>query len=119
MTAHADALYQIYLKDLPTIGHSGSNPCPCDFHMGRWDRFTGMTTSSARKPSTILPSGGGCYKTHGFSEKDMSDTDGKLARIERYRAVARTGYNCVRCNFKNDYAVANHGPDHYLCFNCR
>jgi hypothetical protein len=31
----------------------------------------------------------------------------------------KTGFNCTRCNFKNDFAEANQDDGTYLCFNCR
>lgn len=32
---------------------------------------------------------------------------------------SKEGFNCFRCNFKNDYAEANQKDGSYICFNCR
>ncbi len=32
---------------------------------------------------------------------------------------SKTGFNCKRCNFKNDYASANQKDGSYICYNCR
>ncbi len=30
-----------------------------------------------------------------------------------------TGFNCTKCNFRNDFAEANQDDGTYVCFNCR
>ena len=46
------------------------------------------------------------------------DSESTYSPVEPPEANPKTGYNCKRCNFKNDYAVANCGNE-YICFNCR
>ena len=46
-----------------------------------------------------------------FSPEDMNKPPLSSAII--------TGYNCTRCNEKNDYAAANQKDGTYVCFNCR
>ncbi len=41
------------------------------------------------------------------------------ARRATYVANSKTGFNCSRCNEKNDYAAANQSNGTYLCYACR
>ncbi len=33
--------------------------------------------------------------------------------------AAKTGFNCIRCKTKNDYAVSNQKDGTYVCYECR
>jgi hypothetical protein len=54
--------------------------------------------------------GGGGGSVDWVSSQEIS----KIAK-----GVAKTGFNCKRCNEKNDYAAANQPDGSYVCFNCR
>ncbi len=137
MSDERDRLYKIYLADLDEKGPSGTNPCPCDFHQGRWSTSSGKTSSRSATPGVQL-TGNGCLasganppplqglaawmpqpRTSIWDPYTPRPHVQDFATAKSAKAHAKTGYNCIRCNFKNDYACANHGPDTYLCFNCR
>ncbi len=94
-----ERLYKVYFKD-----HNDSpgcqHPCKCEFHAGHWNTKTGITRSGISLIGTngcLIPAAVAMPKINGI----------------------KTGYNCIKCNFKNDYACANKPDGTYLCFNCR
>ncbi len=109
--------------------------CPCDFHQGRWDISTATTdagvpltgngclASGANPPAltghaNLVPPPGIGIWGYMRSEEKEADALGRIARIKAY-TTPKTGFNCIRCNFKNDYACANQSDGTYVCFNCR
>lgn len=132
MSAEGVRLYKIYAADLATKGIGGTNECPCDFHQGHWSTGTAKTSSRAKTTGVQL-TGDGCLASGanppgltGLSAWLPAPDVGTMFGFQRQGTVsvspgpvAKTGYNCSQCNFKNDYARANQPNGTYLCFNCR
>ncbi len=100
-----ERLFQIYSKDLDRMmATHGKRTCHCEFHRGQWSGYNSKTTSGI----------------------DLTGTDGclinatiKVTGFMTAKATLKTGYNCSKCNFKNDYAASNQPNGTYLCYECR
>ncbi len=145
MSDEGERLYKIYSSDYLTkgLGAPDADRCRCDFHQGNWNARTTTTSARAKVPNVKLtgngclasganppplqglpawmpqPTGGTMFGLTRRTEQDIADDErGKIERIKAYK-TPKTGYNCIRCNFKNDYASSNRSDGSYLCFNCR
>ncbi len=120
MSDEGDRLYKIYIADAMLPG----TRCLCDFHQGHWSSSTAKTNSAAKVPGVQL-TGSGCLTPFAARPPGGSHTSIRLPDTttrppsERPPSVAKTGQNCARCNFKNDYACANQKDGSYVCFECR
>ncbi len=102
-------LYKIYMEDL---GKSAAGKrCPCEFHQGNWSTQNAMTWKGVKL------TGNGCLALSGLAAW-LPDASAPAIGVIR-APLAKTGYNCARCNFKNDFAAANQTDGTYLCFECR
>lgn len=106
--------------------------CKCDFCKGRFRTFNKITGDKAYWDFVYSPSKNGNMQGMHLEPDDFQCQYKKPAKppvlqppeeavigaVIAQRAII-TGFNCCRCNSKNDYAAANQKDGTYLCFNCR
>ncbi len=111
--------------------------CSCDFCVGK--HYTLPLTANGDAQFKLFNGkiiGVGCMNPPSVNNNNLQGlaawlpphTGGMLFGIKRSEATtdgprtsvsSKTGYNCKRCNSKNDYACSNQPDGSYVCFECR
>jgi len=78
-------------------------------------RTNGVVRTYITKPGCILKSA-----TFAGTSDPLVNTNNSKAWVPTVeRATKSTGFNCVTCNERNDYAEANTPTGSYICYRCR
>jgi len=99
---------KLFYLSKPTPG------CKCEW-------CTGQFYYDSTDNGTILPDGMVWFKKSKTVVPSGCRGGVLVCKPSDFRTVSskQTGYNCMKCNERNDYACSNTSDGKYVCFNCR